>query len=197
MGLFKKKSKFRLSEKKKFVFCVENVGDVCFKRSHRAKRLIIRVKEGGDVSVSVPRGIDVERAIDFVVDKEEWINKTLKKLNRIKQKNISNKKKLISQESAGHIIETRVKYLANFYGFKYEKISIKSQKTIWGSCTGKNNLNFNYKIASLPNDLMDYVIFHELTHTIVKNHSLKFWRMLDKYVKDSKALRKKLKYYNF
>ncbi len=197
MDLFKKNSKFRLSEKKKFVFYVENVGDVCFKRSYRAKRLIIRVKEGGDVSVSVPRGIDVERAIDFVVDKEEWINKTLKKLNRIKQKNILNKKKLISKESASHIIETRVKYLANSYDFKYEKISIKSQKTIWGSCTGKNNLNFNYKIASLPNDLMDYVIFHELTHTIVKNHSSKFWRMLDEYVKDSKALRKKLKNYHF
>jgi len=74
------------------------------------------------------------------------------------------------------------------------KYSIRNQKTRWGSCSNLNNINLNINLVSLTQDLMDYVILHELLHTKIKNHSKKFWAQLDKYVGGkAKYLDKRLK----
>ncbi len=185
----------RLSQSKPYMVEIEDVGLVNFKRSYRAKRLILRIKEEGSINVSVPRGVTSDKAINFVIAKTQWINRTFQKMSLLKKQreNSSKKINLIDREIAKKIIIDRVVTLANQFGFSYERIFIKNQKTIWGSCSSKNNLNFNYKIASLPKDLMDYVILHELVHTKVKNHSKLFWNTLDKYINNSKSLRNELK----
>ena len=71
----------------------------------------------------------------------------------------------------------------------------KRQKTLWGSCTSRNNINLNINLINLPRDLIDYVIVHELVHTKVKNHGPKFWSMLNGLVDNARALDKKLKGY--
>jgi len=75
-------------------------------------------------------------------------------------------------------------------------IKIKSQKTLWGSCSSKNNINLNINLIKLDQELIDYVILHELTHLNIKNHSKKFWQELEKLEPEAIILDKKLKNYN-
>ena len=92
-------------------------------------------------------------------------------------------------------LEERIKKLAKSHKFKYNNLAIKNQKTRWGSCSFKNNINLNAKLLHLPSKLIDYVIMHELVHTIVKNHSKDFWDMLSLYFPNARACDKELKKY--
>ena len=74
----------------------------------------------------------------------------------------------------------RIAWLASQYGFKHNKVSIKNLKSRWGSCSGVNNINLNLHLMRLPDELIDYVLLHELCHTVEKNHGKAFWRLLDK-----------------
>ena len=95
------------------------------------------------------------------------------------------------------LVKNRVEYFNQFYKFHYNKISIKNQKTRWGSCSKKGNLNFNYKIIFLPKELQDYLIVHELCHLKEFNHSKKFWDLVKLKIPNlnqvSKMLRKHIR----
>ena len=82
--------------------------------------------------------------------------------------------------------------LAGALDFSINKVSIKGQKTRWGSCSSKKNLSFNFKLMQYMKEIIDYVIIHELCHLQEMNHSKKFWLLVEKYVPDYKALRKEL-----
>ena len=90
----------------------------------------------------------------------------------------------------------RVNELSNSFGFSYNRLFLKNLKSRWGSCSGRNNINLNIHLMQLPNELIDYVILHELTHTIHKNHSKNFWSALDNVFPESKIADKKLKGYS-
>ena len=72
----------------------------------------------------------------------------------------------------------RVAYFANKYNLNVNQVRIKNQKTMWGSCSSKNNINLNYLLIMAPAEVIDYVIIHELAHTIHRNHSVDFWRLV-------------------
>jgi predicted metal-dependent hydrolase len=91
------------------------------------------------------------------------------------------------------LVQTRLKYFSDIYGIKFNRISIKNQKTRWGSCSKKGNLNFNYKLVLLPEKLADYIIVHELCHLREFNHSKAFWQLVAKTVPDYLELRQALK----
>jgi len=74
----------------------------------------------------------------------------------------------------------RLTWLASEYGFRFNKVTIKNLKTRWGSCSGVNNINLNLHLMRLPDELIDYVLLHELCHTVVKNHGKGFWALLNK-----------------
>ena len=86
----------------------------------------------------------------------------------------------------------RLKQLAEKHGFTYSKVFIRNQKTRWGSCSHKNDISLNIKLVCLPNDLLDYVILHELVHTRKKNHGKGFWVMLDRYMGNAKDFASRL-----
>ena len=90
-------------------------------------------------------------------------------------------------------LRRRLKYLAEKHGFTYNMVFIRNQKTRWGSCSSKNNINLNVRIVQLPEEFMDYVILHELAHTRIKNHSHDFWSMMDTLVGDGKGKAAKLR----
>ena len=93
---------------------------------------------------------------------------------------------------AKEFLPDRVKQLADKYEFKYNKLSLKNIKSRWGSCSRKNNINLSIHLMRLPDHLIDYVIFHELVHTVHHNHSKRFWAMLDKVTGGAKILDKEL-----
>jgi len=94
---------------------------------------------------------------------------------------------------AKEIVNDRLIYFNQFYGYKWNNIVIRNQKTRWGSCSKKANLNFNYKIALLAPELSDYIIVHELCHLGEFNHSRNFWTLVEKTIPNHKIIRNKLK----
>ena len=89
-----------------------------------------------------------------------------------------------------------VKEQADKFGFSYNTVRIKDTKTRWGSCSAKKNLNFSLHIMRLPEDLRNYLILHELTHTVVPNHGREFWQRLRHCLPYAKVLDKKLNSYH-
>lgn len=94
---------------------------------------------------------------------------------------------------AKNYLPERLAYLARKYNFYYEKVALKNQKTRFGSCSYKNNINLNINLMNYDFDVIDYVLIHELCHTKIKNHSGKFWQEVAKYCPEYKNLRNKLK----
>jgi len=90
----------------------------------------------------------------------------------------------------------RVEELANKFGLKFKRVFLKNAKTRWGSCSSEGNVNLNIHLMRLPDRFIDYVILHELAHTVEMNHSPRFWKLLDSFLgEDSKKIRKEMKAY--
>jgi predicted metal-dependent hydrolase len=102
----------------------------------------------------------------------------------------------IWRKEAKEYLPKRVKALAIDHDFNYQKLTIKNTKSRWGSCSFDNNINLSLHLMRISNELIDYVILHELVHTKVKNHSSKFWETLEKHCPNSKILDKELKKYS-
>jgi len=102
----------------------------------------------------------------------------------------------IWRKEAKEYLPRRVKALAIDHNFNYQKLTIKNTKSRWGSCSFDNNINLSLHLMRISNELIDYVILHELVHTKVKNHSSKFWQTLEKHCPNSKILDKELKKYS-
>lgn len=80
---------------------------------------------------------------------------------------------------ARKLLPARLKQLAIKHGFTYSKVTIRNNKRNWGSCSGKNNISLNLQMMKLPDELIDYILLHELVHTEIKNHGVDFWKRLD------------------
>lgn len=99
------------------------------------------------------------------------------------------------KEQCLKIVKERAEYFALKYNLKYSKITIKEQKTVWGTCNYKNDLTFNLKIMMFEREIIDYLVVHELSHTIYKNHSIQYWKMVKNILPNYKELDNKLKNY--
>ncbi len=99
---------------------------------------------------------------------------------------------LLHKEVARSIVHARVRHLNQHYQVPIRKIFIKDNRSRWGSCSERGNLNFNYRLALIPGQLVDYVIAHELCHLREFNHSPKFWELVAQTVPEHKTLRKQL-----
>lgn len=100
---------------------------------------------------------------------------------------------LCYREAAKEYIPKRVAYFVQFTGGKYERITIREQKTRWGSCSGRGTLSFNWKLMLAPPAVLDYVVVHELCHLTHMNHSREFWQAVENILPDYKERRKWLK----
>ena len=175
---------------------INGIGEVLFERSARARRITISIRPRRDVKVrvAVPSRASYRSAMEFVRVKKPWIKKHLARISEYeKQKRDFNEAfPTIDKAGARKKIIRRLKELAGRYGFTYNRIAIRNQRTRWGSCSGKGNINLNIKLVALPQELMDYVILHELVHTRVHNHSKRFWQELDKYAGSGRVKAKRL-----
>lgn len=97
---------------------------------------------------------------------------------------------------AKYYLPCRVNDLASKYNFHFSRLSIKNAKTRWGSCSSQNNINLNLQLMRLPDCLIDYVILHELVHTVEKNHKKSFWNLLERVMPGAIQFDKELNKYN-
>ena len=166
------------------------------KMSKRARNMRLAVYRGGDFVVTAPQNASENIIERFIIKKSRWV---IDKINHFKQFPVKtfikgDKKDFLKhKESALKLAERRIEYFNGVYKFKFNKVSIRNQKTRWGSCSKKGNLNFNYKIALLPERLADYIIVHELCHLGEFNHSRKFWSLVARTIPDYREIRSELK----
>ena len=172
---------------------IDGVGPVLLQHSKRAKRLIISVRPHKGVRVAVPCGSSFEEAEKFVHAKTDWIRRHLDGVKQAEHEYKSIYPIPIDEPAARKKLANRLQELASKNGFTYKKVTIRNQRTRWGSCSTKNNISLNIKLVRLPDELIDYVILHELVHTRIKNHGKAFWAELNRLVKNSKEMRSKLK----
>ena len=176
---------------------IDNVGSVLFEHSRRAKHVNISVKPFRGVRVAVPTGLSFKKAEEFVNTKTGWIQRHLYMVKQYEEKSRFTSDTLIDidKSKAKRKLTRRLKHLTLKHGFTYNRVFIRNQKTRWGSCSHKNNISLNMKIIRLPEELMDYVILHELTHIRFKNHSNDFWVELNRLVGNGKGMASRLREY--
>ena len=173
---------------------IKDIGPVLFVSSSRAKRLNISIRPYRGVRVAVPKEMGLKEAKKMVQAKISWIAESMQKIKAFEKENDGyiDFFKGINTEEARKILSERLEYLSSIHGFSYNKVTIRNQKTRWGSCSSKNNISLNQKLIRLPQELIDYVLLHELVHTRIKNHGKEFWSEMDILVGNAKRLDKKL-----
>lgn len=168
----------------------------------RSNRKTISIQVNPDLSVTVraPKRASARYIEQILQEKESWINKHIQ---QIKRKRIQYESQNINQLSFDEInklidkahdyIPGRVSYFAKLMGVDYGRITIRNQKTRWGSCSSKGNLNFNCLLMLAPPEVIDYVVVHELCHRKQMNHSKDFWSEVEKVIPNYKQSEKWLK----
>ena len=169
------------------------------KKSRPTKRIRILVRADGTVVVSAPARVPDFLVRRFVSSKTDWITEKLAYFAKypVDQSHILKNPRMTAanKKLALELVQNRLKYLNEFYNFQYDKVSIKNQKTRWGSCSSKKNLNFNYKILFLTPAEQDYIIVHELCHLAEMNHGAKFWSLVSEQIPDYLKLRASIRKY--
>jgi predicted metal-dependent hydrolase len=172
---------------------ITGVGEILLERSRRAKHINLSVSPFKGVRVAVPYGVSFARAEEVAQSKAGWLKRHMDRMVLV-EKEVTELKKnnYINRREARKSIIKRLNKLSENHGFNYNKVFVKNQKTRWGSCSEKNNINLNVNLVLLPDELIDYAILHELVHTRIKDHSKRFWDELNKYVGCAKELDRKL-----
>lgn len=168
-------------------------------RSKR-KTLSLEINKDAEVIVRAPYYAPKKDIEKFILEHQNWIQKHLLKRQQEIEHNKKNPQAFLSSEdikrladSAVSYIPTRVAYFAPIIGVTYGRITIRNQKTRWGSCSSKGNLNFNCLLMMAPKEVIDYVVIHELCHRKEMNHSKEFWALVEKAMPDYRVHRKWLK----
>jgi predicted metal-dependent hydrolase len=194
------------------VLCGQNIS-YTLRLNPRSKSIRLAIKADGDFTVTAPPRISQTMIEHFIKLKGEWVVEKIEHFNKLdkinnpsgshlapvprktkaQQKAERAREYALLKTDALRIATEKVHYWNSFYNFKFNNISIKNQKTRWGSCSRNGNLNFNYKIAILPDKLADYLVVHEISHLGQFNHSAKFWALVAQTIPDYKNIRKELK----
>lgn len=177
------------------------------RESARAKRLGITVHPDGSVTVTKPVRVSEKRAHAFAAKQEAWILAAQEKFRRLAMRRAKQGLEQVAlprprkgskaykeaREAARALVTERLAHFNHAYGFRYGTISIRDQKTRWGSCSAAGNLSFNYRLIYLPRQLQDYVVVHELCHTKEHNHSERFWAQVARTLPAHARMRKELR----
>lgn len=181
---------------KKQIDLHKNKVEYTLKISKKARRMRLAIYCDGNFVVTIPQSVNQNLIEKFLIKKSNWILDKLEYFRNISETVIfrTTKKDYIKyKKQAFDLVQERVNFFNKDCDFKFNKINIKNQKTRWGSCSQKGNLNFNYKIILLPSQLSDYIIVHELCHLKEFNHSQKFWNLVSQILPNYLELKKELK----
>ena len=166
-------------------------------RSSR-KTMVLEIIKDGMILVRAPYRMPESEIRRFIQEKSDWIEKHVQRIEErqrtltpVEGLTMKDIRKLADQASV--VIPKRVEYFAEKIPVTYGRITIRNQKTRWGSCSGKGNLNFNCLLMLAPPEVLDYVVVHELCHRKEMNHSERFWREVENILPDYRERKKWLK----
>ena len=154
------------------------------------KTLAVQIRADGTVIARAPLRMPKDRILCFLSEKASWI--------RLQQGKMQEREKMRQQarihldaaqekelrERAKSVLAQRTAYFARQIGVTYGRITVRDQKTRWGSCSQTGNLNFNFRLILAPLEVLDYVVVHELCHRRQMNHSAQFWQEVAQVLPD-------------
>ncbi len=170
-------------------------------RSSR-KTIAIQVSPDGSVTVRAPNRCSRAAAEEYVQKNREWIRRTQAQLQNRAREQKDYRERLPEwtkedyekhQELARQVLQRRAEYYARQMQVSYGRVAVKDQKTRWGSCSAKGNLNFNWRLILAPGEVLDYVVVHELAHRREMNHSARFWNLVESVLPDYQQRKRWLK----
>lgn len=175
------------------------IWDVRIVRSER-KSISLQIDENLKATLRVPRRMSDAEIRRFLEEKSPWIEKHMQKMRERQEALRAEPEELLTVEELRELAQRAAEYIpektalyASLIGVNYGRITIRNQKSRWGSCSSKGNLNFNCLLMLTPPEIIDYVIVHELCHRREMNHSPLFWHEVEKILPDYKRRRKWLK----
>ena len=178
------------------------MNNLVIKKSSRTRSIRISVHHDGRVVVTAPTLMPQFLVRRFVASKREWIDAKLAYFAAHPQVRVSaptrrssRKDFLEHKDAALALVTSRLEHFNRYYNFEYKNVSVRNQKSRWGSCSRKKNLNFNYKIVFLTPEQQDYIVVHELCHLTQMNHGPKFWALVAEQIPQHKAIRASIKKY--
>ena len=174
--------------------------EIRIKKIYRSRRrtLALEITPTAELIVRAPYAVPEYKIFDFVNLKRAWIlvkqKFVLTRIGKIKDRPAPGKHLINEYRSrARKIITERCEYFASKMNLKYSALRINGAKKRLGSCSAKNSLNFTWRLIHAPQEIIDYVVVHELCHIEVKNHSSRFWNKVKIFYPDYQAAKKWLK----
>ena len=150
-------------------------------RSSR-KTLAVQIRADGTVIARAPLRMPKDRILCFLSEKASWIRMQQGRMQARIHLDAAQEKEL--RERAKSVLAQRTAYFARQIGVTYGRITVRDQKTRWGSCSQTGNLNFNFRLILAPLEVLDYVVVHELCHRRQMNHSTQFWQEVAQVLPD-------------
>ena len=159
------------------------------------KTMALKVSVDGTVTVRIPYGVRPEEADRFVEAHVDWIRKRIAECREraAARPAYTDREREAGKRLAKELLLKKCRYFAERMGVSYGTVTVREQKTRWGSCRAKGNLNFNWKLALMPEEILDYLVVHELAHRKEMNHSDRFWAEVERVLPDYRQRRAWLK----
>lgn len=150
--------------------------DVYYVRHRRARRYVLRVDPNGRVRVTIPRGGSRREADAFAGRHRDWIRQQQE--NRVERGAIDPEEKRRLRLLAKHVLPPRLLELAAHHGLTVARVTVRDQRTRWGSCGHDGHICLNWRLVQMPDWVRDYVLIHELMHLRRMDHSPKYWKLV-------------------
>ena len=156
----------------------EDTGElrIHFVRMRRARRYVMRVRPDGDLRVTISRGGSKAEALRFADKHLEWARRQRAKVLA------SKRPPSVDRELRARAVEElppQLLALADRYGLVVSRVSIRNQRSRWGSCSPRGHIALNFRLLLMPPHVREYILVHELMHLRQPNHSIRFWRLVD------------------
>lgn len=176
---------------------IPGVGDVLLEKSRRARHVSLSVRPFRGARVAVPVGVSFAAAEAVAREKAGWLRRQIRRMGVLEQEaEALPLAPALPRPAARQYLVQRLERLAQQHGFTFNRVFVRNQKTRWGSCSYRNNINLNIHLARLPERLTDYALLHELVHTRIRNHGPDFWTEMIRLMPDARALDRELDRYS-
>lgn len=166
---------------------------VHFVRDARARRYVLRVNDDGTLRLTLPLWGSLDAARRFARGERRWIERERARLLRRAQPLTPTADRAALRRRARMELPARLHELAARHGFDAGRVTIRDQRTRWGSCSPRGDISLNWRLVTMPEAVRDYVLLHELAHLRVPNHSRRFWRVMSEICPEWRVARQWLR----
>ena len=167
---------------------------VYIKNNFHNRCLRLTVRRDKTVLLTIPKRASLTAAYRFIDSHKTWIARQINQLANLPALPQANDSHYLQHKKQSlDLVKRKIQVFNNYYNFKVKKITIRNQKSLWGSCSRNGNLSFSYKILFLADELQNYLIVHELVHLSNFDHSAQFWKQVSQTIPNYLILRSNLR----